>query len=350
MQLAGQETTQHSGFLHASFQQGAKHQSWHRTVPVRPKQGCKEHVLDIFDFSFLTVASVSCRSCLHDKFVIKYLQLSRCETSEAFESSLFLQICNALHYNMICKVSKLRYILCMYSDINLLFPRVSYQFKKHPWIFKACPPQRICHTPRYPAQCPSTPWSWRGSATRQLSWLLNHRENADTLGIYPKNNKKYLYMGLNFQGIIVRVPPFSLWTEELPLASREPRIYEGVVRGSSVSIEALSASLQQRSLGAQVVRSMQKKQLPWRSDQTWPLHGESRWRCPCQQRELKVLGEKKPLIFCWVFCHFLECLCFFLPPNQVAHVATIHSCKDWQKMLWWTWKTLQLGVADGQKL
>ena len=147
MQLTGQETTQHSGFLHASFQQGAKHQSWHQTVPVRPKQGCKEHVLDIFDFSFLTVASFSCRSCLHDKFVIKYLQLSRYETSGAFESSLFLQICNALHYNMaICKVSKLRYILrilCMYCDINLLFPRV-IPIQKHPWIIQ-CVPQGIQH-------------------------------------------------------------------------------------------------------------------------------------------------------------------------------------------------------------
>ena len=97
---------------------------------------------------------------------------------------------------------------------------------------------------------------------------------------------------------------------------------------------------------------MQKKQLQWRSDQTWPWSvGEPPWRCPCQQRDLKVLGEKKPLIFCWVFCHFFECLwCLFLflPPKQVAHVATRHSCK--QKMLWWTRKTLQLGTADGQKL
>ena len=181
MQLTGQETTQHSGFLHASFQQGAKHQSWHRTVPVCPKHGWKEHVLDIFDFSFLTVASFPCRSCLHDKFVIKYLQLSRCETSGAFESSLFLQICNTLHYMAICKVSKLRYILCMYCDINLLFPRV-IPIQKHPWIIQFCPPQRICSPPaRYPAQCPSSPWSWRGSGTRQLSWLLNHRETADSL-------------------------------------------------------------------------------------------------------------------------------------------------------------------------
>ena len=147
MQLTGQETTQHSGFLHASFQQGAKHQSWHRTVPVCPKHGWKEHVLDIFDFSFLTVASFPCRSCLHDKFVIKYLQLSRCETSGAFESSLFLQICNALHYMAICKVSKLRYILCMYCDINLLFPRV-IPIQKHPWIIQFVRPRESAHHPQ----------------------------------------------------------------------------------------------------------------------------------------------------------------------------------------------------------
>lgn len=54
---------------------------------------------------------------------------------------------SAMHCTIIfsvCKVSKLRYILRMYCDINFLFPRVSYQFKNTHGFFKVCPPQRIC--------------------------------------------------------------------------------------------------------------------------------------------------------------------------------------------------------------
>ena len=137
---------------------------------------------------------LSCRSCLHDKFVIKYLQLSRCETSGAFESSLFLQICNALHYNMaICKVSKLRYILCMYCDINLLFPRV-IPIQKHPWIIQ-CVPQGIQHNAllRHGAEEAVAPDNSAGC------WIIG--KMLIPLGYTQKRIKNTcIYMGLNIQG------------------------------------------------------------------------------------------------------------------------------------------------------
>ena len=144
MQLTGQETTQHSGFLHASFQQGAKHQSWHRTVPVRPKQGCKEHVLDIFDFSFLTVASFPVEAAYMTSLSSSICSYQDAKHQEPLRVLSFYKSAMHCTYNMaICKVSKLRYILCMYCDINLLFPRV-IPIQKHPWIIQ-CVPQGIQH-------------------------------------------------------------------------------------------------------------------------------------------------------------------------------------------------------------
>ncbi len=64
-----------------------------------------------------------------------------------------------------------------------------------------------------------------------------------------------------------------------------------------------------------------------------------------QLRQLKV-WRRSPADGVESICHFwVPLVCFRShPSHQVAHVATRHSCK------WGTCKTLQLEMADGQKL
>ena len=160
--LTGQETTRHSGFLHASFQQGAKHQSWHRTVHWYPKQGCKGHFRQTFSTSSASFASFSRRSCHKRQVCHQIFAVINQDTKHQQPLRvLSLQISNIVLCYIYIYIQSLNICIILYYDIfNLLFPP-----PRHTNLYTMdsnLSDQRSCHssaTQRYPAQCTSTSWS-----------------------------------------------------------------------------------------------------------------------------------------------------------------------------------------------